>query len=127
MEMMVFSIETAAKIFEEILHSYCQDRGQCVRVCMRACVRVCVVIVKIAYTLQFHMPSGREETWCVAYPWCEDGEVVRVKVERMGETSQRQMALEPADGSSGLFGWNTIASNAKEVSYSTVTHSCNSV
>jgi hypothetical protein len=66
---------------------------------------------------QFHTPSGREEAWCVAYPWCEDGEVVRVKVERMGEASQRQVALEPAYGSSGLFGWNTIASNAKEVSH----------
>ena len=63
----------------------------------------------------------------MAYPWCEDGEVVRVKVERMGEASQRQVALEPADGSSGLFGWNTIASNAKEVSHLTLTYPCLSV
>ena len=52
----------------------------------------------------------------MAYPWCEGGEVVRVKVERVGEEgSQRQVALEPADGSPGLFGWNTISSDAKEV------------
>lgn len=67
------------------------------------------------FVLQFHTPSGREEVWCVAYPWCEGGEVVRVKVERVGEASQRQVALEPAEGSSGLFGWNTITSDAKEV------------
>ena len=48
----------------------------------------------------------------MAYPWCERGEVVRVKVERVGEASQR---LEPAEGSSGLFGWNTISNDAKEV------------
>ena len=53
--------------------------------------------------------------WCVAYPWYEGGEVVRVKVERVGEGSQRQVALEPADGSPGLLGWNTISSDAKEV------------
>lgn len=41
--------------------------------------------------------------------------MVRVKVERVGEVSQRQVALEPSEGSSGLFGWNTIASDAKEV------------
>lgn len=40
---------------------------------------------------------------------------MRVKVERVGEASQRQVALEPSEGSSGLFGWNTIASDAKEV------------
>ena len=51
----------------------------------------------------------------MAYPWCEGGEVVRVKVERVGEASQRQVALEPAEGVSGLFGWNTIASKAREV------------
>ena len=52
----------------------------------------------------------------MAYPWYEGGEVVRVKVERVGEGSQRQLALEPAEGSPGLFGWNTITSDAKEVS-----------
>lgn len=41
--------------------------------------------------------------------------MVRVKVERVGEASQRQVALEPSEGSSGLFGWNTISSDAKEV------------
>ena len=51
----------------------------------------------------------------MAYPWYEGGEVVRVKVERVGEGSQRQVALEPAEGSPGLFGWNTISSDAKEV------------
>ena len=51
----------------------------------------------------------------MAYPWCEGGEVVRVKVERMGEVGQRQVALEPKEGSTGLFGWNTITGDAKEV------------
>ncbi|CAI8047719.1 Twinkle protein, mitochondrial [Geodia barretti] len=64
---------------------------------------------------EFHTVSGREEVWCVAYPWYEGGEVVRVKVERVGEGPQRQLALEPAEGSPGLFGWNTISSDAKEV------------
>ena len=68
------------------------------------------------YVWQFHTPSGREEVWCVAYPWCEGGEVVRVKVEKMGDSSQqRQVALEPAEGTMGLFGWNTITPDAKEV------------
>ena len=87
----------------------------CVHACVHACVDGSLLIAHCMH--QFHTPSGREEAWCVAYPWCEDGEVVRVKVERMGEASQRQVALEPAYGSSGLFGWNTIASNAKEVNH----------
>lgn len=50
--------------------------------------------------------------------------MVRVKVERVGEASQRQVALEPSEGSSGLFGWNTISSDAKEVGASSaaITH-----
>ena len=67
------------------------------------------------WLLQFQTPVGKEEVWCVAYPWYEGGEVVRVKVERVGEGSQRQVALEPVEGSPGLFGWNTISSNVKEV------------
>lgn len=53
--------------------------------------------------------------WCVAYPWYEGGEVARVKVERVWEGSGRQVAMEPTDGVQGLFGWNTISSDAKEV------------
>ena len=41
--------------------------------------------------------------------------MVRVKVEGVGEASQRQTALEPAEGAPGLFGWNTIDKEAKEV------------
>lgn len=100
-----FLAEIAAKVFEEVFHSHRKDGGESVW-----------VLGYVGYfVLQFHTPSGREEVWCVAYPWCEGGEVVRVKVERVGEASQRQVALEPAEGSSGLFGWNTIASDAKEV------------
>ena len=51
----------------------------------------------------------------MAYPWCEGGEVVRVKVEAISESLPRQTALQPPEGVSGLFGWNTISKDAKEV------------
>ena len=41
--------------------------------------------------------------------------MVRVKVEGMVDDSSRQTALEPAEGATGLFGWNTITKDAKEV------------
>ena len=42
-------------------------------------------------------------------------QLVRVKLETLADPAHRQMALEPREGSFGLFGWNTVPKDAKQV------------
>ena len=54
----------------------------------------------------------------MAFPWFEGEGVkslVRVKLETVAEPLHRQTALQPKEGVYGLFGWNTIPNEAKEV------------
>ena len=70
----------------------------------------------------FPTPSGRSaEVPCVAFPWFdgntgkESSVPIRVKLETLTQPVHRQVSLEPKEGSYGLFGWNTVPSDAKEV------------
>ncbi|KAL5479694.1 hypothetical protein EMCRGX_G023254 [Ephydatia muelleri] len=55
---------------------------------------------------------------CVVFPWFEEREdkaPFRIKMETVVDRSDRQVVLEPKDGSYGLFGWNTVPAGAKEI------------
>ncbi len=81
---------------------------------------------------KFSTPSGQTtEVPCIAFPWFdansgsqEEGGLeggngrrpVRVKVVTLTtDRVNRQVALEPREGPYGLFGWNSVPRNAKEV------------
>lgn len=77
---------------------------------------------------KFPTPSGQTtQVPCIALPWFdanggskgggsgERGRVIRVKLETLTTTDQRQTALEPREGPYGLYGWNTVPQTAKEL------------
>ena len=42
-------------------------------------------------------------------------QLVRVKLETLADPAHRQTTLEPREGLFGLFGWNTVSKDAKQV------------
>eukprot|EP00731_Ephydatia_muelleri_P036140 Em0205g3a len=75
--------------------------------------------VNSAFGIEFPTLSGTTaELPCVVFPWFEEREdkaPFRIKMETVVDRSDRQVVLEPKDGSYGLFGWNTVPAGAKEV------------
>ncbi|XP_065910800.1 twinkle mtDNA helicase-like [Dysidea avara] len=65
---------------------------------------------------KFTIANNQEiDQQCLAYPFYNDKNIARVKVESTIEQANRKTYFEPRHGLHGLFGWNLIKESDKEV------------